>query len=143
MRIMDVSDDDAEYDRAFKRARASLDRLELLWSEPYQGTRTFMFKVCITGVRRPIFQWLELTQVSNTHYHGAVFETTDEIPTMTEGQILEVEKALALDWLVNDNGTIHGGFTLLAERQKLTPQQVSELDDQLMATCWVDGPDGE
>ena len=137
-KIIDVDDGDSDYDQAFQDARTSFHRLESLWAGPYEGVRHFMIKVCFDGVRRPIFLWLELTEILDNAYVGCVFESTDELTNVSEGDTVHVPKDLALDWLVNDHGVIHGGFTLLVERRRLSGQQLAAFDESLEAESWVD-----
>lgn len=40
--------------------------------------------------------------------------------------------------MVNDHGTVHGGFTLLVERRKMSVDEAGKLDELLIADQWVD-----
>ena len=137
-RILSVEDGDSEYDHAFQLARQSFARLDDLWNAPFEGQRNYMIKVCFQGTRRPIFLWLELISIQADSYVAEVFESTDELPSIAEGQEFKVPKNLALDWLVNDDGVIHGGFTLLVERRRLSGADLAEFDEMLMAKEWLD-----
>jgi uncharacterized protein YegJ (DUF2314 family) len=71
-------------------------------------------------------------------YTGTFFEVPPELQEWHwAGQRLEFEGDSAFDWMVNDDGAIHGGFTLRVTRNRLPESERDAFDNYIGAKHWV------
>lgn len=91
------------------------------------------------GEDRFTFLWL-----SNVYYHapenlysGTFFEVPPELKKWHQvGQRLAFEADDMFDWMVQDNGHIHGAFTMRVARQKLPESERASYDRYVGAEVW-------
>ena len=87
-----------------------------------------------------LYLWLTSVFVdeSSGRYVGTFFEVP---PALQEwhwpGQELEFEGEDVFDWMVNDDGVVHGGFTLRVMRGRLPESEREAYDRRLGATQWA------
>ncbi|MEM6691566.1 MAG: DUF2314 domain-containing protein [Planctomycetota bacterium] len=102
-------------------------------------------------------EWLPLikTEVSNPHSEGRCFiwlnnvkETTDgfvaqvfEIPATLQGfevgDTIEVLACEVLDWMINADGTLHGGISIRYHRERLPEHERDAFDTHIGVTTYA------
>ena len=87
-----------------------------------------------------LFLWLTAVKYSaaSDAYIGTFFEVP---PALSEwhwaGQRLEFDGADVFDWMVNDDGILHGGFTLRVNRRRLPEGEREAFDRYVGVRQWV------
>jgi uncharacterized protein YegJ (DUF2314 family) len=66
-----------------------------------------------------------------TGFHASVFEIPPEFKGYREGDELEVPETAVVDWMVNRDGVLHGGFSLRYQRSLLPEGQRAEFDQHI------------
>lgn len=56
------------------------------------------------------------------------------------GQELAFEEEDVFDWVVNQNGCMHGGFTMRVARSRLSAEAQRDFDRQAGITQWLESP---
>ena len=105
---------------------------KLRFRDPHESERT--------GKDVLLFLWLtaiEYSPASGT-YTGTFFEVP---PALGEwhwpGQRLEFDGPDVFDWMVNDDGILHGGFALRINRDRLPESEREAFDRHLGVRRWV------
>lgn len=89
-----------------------------------------------------LFLWLTAIQYSHTvgTYVGTFFEVPPELREWHwAGQRLEFDGADVFDWMVNEDGLLHGGFTLRVNRNLLPEGEREAFDRHVGVKHWVQG----
>lgn len=118
-----------------ERARASLDEFRRLIAADIGSA---LVKVRVEDADAVVNMWLFVIAVSPDGFTGEFFEAPPSLPSWHAGDRLDVPNGDVLDWMVNDDGTMHGAFSLRAERDALTDDAArAEFDDYIGARDWA------
>lgn len=119
---------DPEYQRTIQTARATIDQFRAML--PTDGSSRFdaMVKTEITGGDNNAFMWLSNTRVSGEAFVAEFFEVSDAIENHHVGDELTITVDSLLDWMVNDNGVLHGGFSIRYYRSTLPAEEQADYD---------------
>ena len=93
-----------------------------------------------TGKEVRLYLWLTAVTYNPTTstYTGTFFEVPPELHEWHwVGQRLEFEADDAFDWMVNDAGSLHGGFTLRVNRSRLPEAEREAYDNYIGVKHWV------
>ena len=87
-----------------------------------------------------LFLWLTAIEYNpaSASYIGTFFEVPPELSEWhCAGQKLEFDGADVFDWMVNDDGILHGGFTLRVNRKRLPEGDREAFDRYVGVRQWV------
>lgn len=85
------------------------------------------------GQRR--FIWLGDVRIGDGEFDAQVF--SQHISGLRQGERRRVPRDEVVDWMINDAGTIHGGFTLRVQRDHLPSTEHASFDAELGARRWA------
>jgi len=91
------------------------------------------------GEDRFFFLWLNSVVYHSEEnvFSGSFFELPPELMKWHQvGQRLGFEAEDIFDWMVNDNGHLHGGFTLRVARARLPESELAEFDRYSGVMAW-------
>jgi uncharacterized protein YegJ (DUF2314 family) len=122
---------DPAYRAAIAEARSSLSEFRLRCKEASEtGALAFIKKEVRWGEHRALL-WLSPVRLVGDDFEGTVFEVPAEFDSLRTGQIMSVESDEVLDWMVNDGGRLHGGFSLRYQRSRLAPEKQPWFDQRI------------
>ena len=142
--------DDPEMSRAFARAAATID--ELFDHLQQAGERQSAVKMRFRdpeaserlGEDRFVFLWLLVVDHDADTRRLALefFEVPPDLQAWHKvGERLIIEDDQVFDWFVNDDGLMHGGFTLRVARANMPEGERAAFDEYTGVRQWVDaGP---
>lgn len=81
--------------------------------------------------------WLFNTTVHGEGFTAELFEIPPTIPLLKVGQVFEIASADVIDWMINDKGTLYGGFSLRYHRESLAPDERSAFDEYIGVTKYA------
>lgn len=83
------------------------------------------------------FVWLCNVQSTETGFSAELFEVPDAIAAFQVGQSFDIPVSSLLDWMINDNGKLHGGFSLRYHRATLSPTEQVDFDNHIGVTHYL------
>src|SRR4051812_36172299 len=83
------------------------------------------------------FIWLLVIRTKGTGFVGSVFEIPPEFKSYRVGDEVEVPQEAVMDWMVNDEGVLHGGFSLRYQRSSLPKERRAWYDEHIGVTKYV------
>ena len=147
-----IPSEEKEFQDAYARALETIPVFQSLLTEP--GARIFSVKLRFRdpqlsdelGEDRFMFLWL-----TSVYYHEAenvfsaeFFEVPDALQEWHHvGQRLAFEAEDIFDWMVNDDGYVHGGFTLRVVKKHLSEADRAAHDEFLGVETWAPLPSNE
>ncbi len=137
-RVMVFAADDPELRQSVEDARATLDDFRHLIAEAAgPGGGVAMVKTPVTEGQTQIFLWLTQARVSAAGFSAVVVDVPPSVASLTKGARVEVALDAVVDWMVNDRGIIHGGFSLRVHRARLPEDERAEFDAHIGATRFI------
>jgi uncharacterized protein YegJ (DUF2314 family) len=133
-----IRNDDSEMLRAYAQAAAttSVFRAHVLRTGDHYCCAKLRFRDLDQSERlgedRFVYLWLSsvVYHPEQQRFSGVFFELPEKLTKWHQlGERLNFEATEIFDWMVNDNGRLHGGFTLRVARAHL-PQSDREAYDQ-------------
>ena len=122
----------AEFRTHIERQGDHICSAKLRFKDPNESDRT--------GKDVLLFLWLTAIEYNpaSGSYIGTFFEVPPELSEWHfTGQRLEFDGADVFDWMVNDDGVLHGGFTLRVNRRRLPEGEREAFDRYVGVRQWV------
>jgi uncharacterized protein YegJ (DUF2314 family) len=126
-----ISNTDPEYQRTVHDARSSLDRFRDMLSADDSLAPYAMVKAEVCDGDSRAFMWLTNTRKSGSGFVAELFEVPNTFLKYKVGDQLEIGEDAILDWAVNDNGSLYGGFSIRYQRSKLPESEWSSYDNYI------------
>ena len=129
-------DDNAEFQQTVLDAQRTLAdfRRHVLAFGP---TASACVKTLITDDDERAYIWLLVAQLEGDDFIGSVFEIPPEFVHFGVGDYIRVPAADVMDWMLNDRGTLHGGYSLRLQRSKLPPEKHDWYDRHIGVTHYA------
>lgn len=125
--FMSTKKGDPEFAKTESEARRTISVFRLLIA---RGTPNNMPLVKKRFVRKSerILLWLRVTKVETSGFVAETFEAPPEFPELKTGTKLFIKDSEVSDWMLDDNGTLHGGYSIRLQRSKLPEEQRASFD---------------
>lgn len=123
---------DPEYQATIDAARESLDDFRSMISR--YDPASVMVKTELHDGNGRGFVWLFNAKQVGNDFTAQLFEVPDSIAGFEVGQAFDVAAEDVLDWMINDDGTLHGGFSLRYHRSTLVPRDRDAFDAHIGVT---------
>ena len=75
--------------------------------------------------------WLMVTQNSPAGFSAKLFEIPQDFKSFKVGDELTVRDEEVLDWMINDEGTLYGGYSLRVQREQLGANEKLDFDKHI------------
>lgn len=85
-------------------------------------------KTRMTGSHGSAFVWLSVIKAKRTEFVGELFEVPEALRDFEIGQSFSIKDTDIIDWMANDDGVLHGGFTLRLHRSTLSESEQADFD---------------
>jgi uncharacterized protein YegJ (DUF2314 family) len=123
-----IRSSDPEYQQTIRDAHDTLDRFRSMLPADGSPRRDAMVKTEIRQADKKAFMWLCNTRMFGTNFTAEFFEISDVFTNHHVGDELKIPEESLLDWMVNDNGVLHGGFSIRYYRSTLPEEERGEYD---------------
>lgn len=131
-RVNMFSSSDPAYLDCVAKARATLDDFRSMLTR--YDSNVCSIKTELHDGQSGGFVWLFNTTVLGEGYTAELFEVPPTISLLKVGQVFEVASADVIDWMINDHGTLYGGFSLRYHRESLSPDERTAFDEYIGVT---------
>jgi uncharacterized protein YegJ (DUF2314 family) len=118
-----VHDDDAEMNRAVKKARKTVGEFIAAVQHPTTTQRDFEVKKPFVYKGGVEHIWLSNIEFHGGHFHGRVDNQPNHLPDVKMGDRVSVKVNEITDWSYVDKDTLVGGYTIRILVRDLTPEQ--------------------
>ena len=130
-KFVSVKSEEPDYQQTIADAQAT--RAEFRARLPADGSSSA--DACIkTEVReqgRAAFLWLNHVSQRGDHFLASFFEVPEGFQSVTLDDEIEIPATEVLDWFVNDNGLLHGGYSLRYQRAQLPEEEREAFDEYI------------
>ena len=119
---------DPEYLQTIRDAHATLEQFRAMLPDNGDPRPNALVKTEVKDGENKVFLWLANASRSRTGFVAKFFEIPATLTSLQVGDELDVPEESLLDWMVNDNGVLHGGFSIRYYRATLPEADRDEYD---------------
>jgi uncharacterized protein YegJ (DUF2314 family) len=130
-----MPDADPQMQRAFGRARASLDGFLTLAANPRAGAERFSVKVGIREGGTTEYFWIAPFRRSGDSFSGRLANTPRLVSNVRQGQTVTFSRSDIVDWMYLENGRMRGNFTACALLTREPEAQRAAFERQYGLSC--------
>lgn len=123
-----------EYQRTIAEARESLPRFRELVKEKCGDEVYALVKVLLAEPHYQSYMWLVVRLVEEDFFVAEIFELPGDYEHYKIGQRLKVADGDLQDWMINEHGTLFGGFSLRYNRARMDDAAKAAFDRQVGVT---------
>ena len=122
---------DPGYQQTIRDARASLEQFRAMLPSEGRPGLSAMVKTEVVDGENAAFMWLHNARASAGGFVAEFFELPAGFTEHSVGGELQISDDSLLDWMVNDNGVLHGGYSIRYYRSTLPAAERAEYDDYI------------
>jgi uncharacterized protein YegJ (DUF2314 family) len=133
-RFYQVQSRDPDYQQTILDAQGSIE--QFLAMLPTDGTARpdALIKTKLVNGANSAFMWLNNTATEGDHFTAELFEVPDTLPNYKVGGRYVVTREELMDWMVNENGRLTGGFSLRYNRARMSDAEKLDFDRHIGVT---------
>lgn len=136
--FMAIRDSDPAYRQTVRNAQSSLAEFRRLLQSKDAAQWYPCVKTRITAGQESAFIWLSVVRVLPSGFVASVFEIPPEFQGVRVGDRIQVPDEDVMDWMVNRDGELHGGFSLRYQRSLLPPEKHAWYDEHIGVSKYAD-----
>ncbi len=130
-----VRSSDPAYQECIAKARETLDEFRSMI--PRFDAYSCLIKTKLEDGTSNGFVWLFNTTISGNGFKAELFEVPPTFTSFKIGQVFHVAGVDVIDWMINDEGKLYGGFTLRYQRANLAPEERPAFDEHIGVIQYV------
>ena len=129
-----VRSSDPAYQQTILDAQESIEQFRAML--PSYGTPRpdALIKTKLVDGDNSAFMWLNNTATEGDNFTAELFEVPDTLPNFTIGVRHVVTLEELMDWMVNENGRLTGGFSLRYNRARMSDADKLDFDQHIGVT---------
>ena len=122
---------DSEYQLTIEKAQETLDTFREMSQNCEPWAPLIKTELANPQTDGRCFVWLNNVQFTSTGFLAQLFEIPAALEGFAIGDEFEIIPDDVLDWMINDSGTLHGGFSLRYHRERLPEHERPAFDQHL------------
>ena len=134
-RVNMFRESDPAYQECVAHAVKTLDTFRSMI--PRYDSHACLIKTKLDDGQSSGFVWLFNTTISGDRFTAELFEVPPSVPRLKVGQVFDIADEDVVDWMINDDGLLHGGFSLRYHRANLHPDERAEFDAHVGVTKYA------
>ena len=136
--FMAIRGSDPAFQQTVRDAQTSLPDFRRLLQLKHAAEWYPCVKTRVTAGEASAFIWLSVIEVLPSGFIASVFEIPKEFEGIRVGDEIQVADREVMDWMVNRDGELHGGFSLRYQRSKLPPEKRGGFDEHVGVSRYVE-----
>jgi len=126
-----VRSSDPAYQKTIEDAHRFLSHFRDLLSADGTPRADALVKTRLVDGENSSFMWLNNTAIDGNNFTAELFEVPDSLPNYKVGTRVAVTLDDLMDWMVNENGRLTGGFSLRYNRDRMTDAEKHDFDEYI------------
>ncbi len=132
-----VRSSDPAYQQTIRDAHESIERFRAMLPSDGTPRPDALIKTELIDGENNAFMWLNNTAIDGDNFTAELFEVPDTLPRHSVGHRHTVPVEDLMDWMINDNGRLTGGFSLRYHRAGLSDAERADFDQHIGVTEYV------
>ena len=136
-RVDYFNNDDFEYQLTIQRAQETLGQFQQMFDKFEPWSPLIKTELSNRNSDGRCFVWLNNVRETNGGFVAQIFEIPPTLEGFEIGEHIDIPAGDVLDWMINDNGTLHGGFSIRYHREKIPEHERDSFDEHLGVTSYA------
>lgn len=132
-----IASSDPEYQQTIVDAQNTLDQFRAMLPEDGSPMPSAMVKTLIEEGENRAFMWLMNTMCDGDEFVAMFFEVPQNFTEYAEGDFVRIAAQDVMDWMVNDEGTLHGGYSIRYQRERKPEAERADYDAYIGVTRYA------
>jgi len=128
-RVTLSSSTDPEIKKSIATARESLSEFRSMLDGKYDYSP--LIKIKLVEPDYSAYMWLIVTVKTTTNFSAELFEVPAEFTSLKVGDSFTVSDHEVFDWMINDEGTLYGGYSLRVHRANMNEREQFFFDEHM------------
>lgn len=129
-----VRSSDPAYQQTILDAQQSIEQFCAMLPSDGTPRPDALIKTRLVDGDHSAYMWLNNTATDGDNFTAELFEVPDTLPNYTIGDRYLVTREELMDWMVNENGCLTGGFSLRYNRARLSDSDKLDFDQHIGVT---------
>lgn len=129
-----VRSSDPAYQQTILDAQESIEQFRAMLPSDGTPRPDALIKTKLVDGDNSAFMWLYNTATEGDNFTAELFEVPDTLPNFTIGVRHVVTLEELMDWMVNENGRLTGGFSLRYNRARMSDADKLDFDQHIGVT---------
>ena len=129
-----VRSSDPAYQQTILDAQESIEQFRAMLPSDGTPRPDALIKTKLVDGDNSAFMWLNNTATEGDNFTAELFEVPDTLPNFTIGVRHVVTLEELMDWMVNENGRLTGGFSLRYNRARMSDADKLDFDQHIGVT---------
>ena len=129
-----VRSSDPAYQQTILDAQESIEQFRAMLPSDCTPRPDALIKTKLVDGDNSAFMWLNNTATEGDNFTAELFEVPDTLPNFTIGVRHVVTLEELMDWMVNENGRLTGGFSLRYNRARMSDADKLDFDQHIGVT---------
>ena len=136
-RVGYLNNDDAGYQLTIKKAQESLGQFREMFRKFEPWSPLIKTELSSSNSEGRCFVWLNNVQETPDGFVAQVFEIPPTLQGFEIGDQVDVRADDVLDWMINDDGTLYGGYSIRYHREQIPQHEQDAFDQHLGITNYA------
>ena len=136
-RVDYINSQDEGYQRTIKQAQETLAQFRDMIDKFQPWSPLIKTELSNPNSDGRCFVWLNNVRETNDGFVAQVFEIPPTLQGFEIGEHVDITTADVMDWMINDNGTLHGGFSIRYHRDTIPDHERQAFDEHLGVTTYA------
>ncbi len=136
--MVQIKSSDPEFQETIKEAKNSLDQFRKMLPQNGDSMYEAMVKMKFTDGEASSFMWLFNVRMSGDKFVAELFEVPEYFTAFNVGDTFEVSPDELVDWSVNLDGTLYGGYSIRYQRAQLPEHEKEAFDNYVGVKHYAD-----
>jgi len=118
-RFKTLDNEDPAYRETIRQAHETLGEFRRLLIQSKRLGAMAMIKTLLKDGKHSKHMWLCNARESKNGFEGELFEVPGELTAFKVGDCLDIRTEDIVDWMVNDDGVLFGGYSIRYQRERM------------------------
>lgn len=132
--IYNTDSDDKEMNEAIGKSRATFNDFATAFDSKKRSLSYFSVKMPFPTERGAEHIWLSEVTKTGGKFYGKIDNLPEEVTSVELGQTIQIDPSKISDWFYVDNGKLVGGLTIRVIRDRMSPAERKQLDQEFGIT---------
>jgi uncharacterized protein YegJ (DUF2314 family) len=133
----EIDGEDPAYLRTIDEAQRTLSQFRAMLPADGSPRQNALLKTLIVQEDQSAYMWLSHARRKGNSFVATFFEVPNDLHNYEVGNELEIAARDVVDWMVNEDGILQGGYSVRYQRERMPEEARAEYDEYIGVTKYA------